>query len=147
MSFGIRLEDQVLTRFDESVLCGEIEINGYIEDFFAPTEFWSKEDYLRSWKKSLEQGLQGGGHAVLVTAMRNPEICNFIFYWVVYLEGEQAYIQNGVLFIEDIYKPFVPENINSYVSRREEIDEDGNVISQWKVDSVSVVDFFKKISN
>lgn len=145
MSFSISLENEVLMKFDESVLCGEVEINGYTEKFFAPTEFWSKNDYLTSWKKSLEQGLQGGGHAVLATSMRNPETCNFIFYWVVYMEGVQAYIQNGVIFLEEYPHPFVPENINSYVSGREEVDEDGHVISQWKVDSISIVNFFNKL--
>lgn len=146
MSFSISLKDEVLRKFDGRVLCGEIEIDGYTESFFAPVDFWSKADYLESWKKSLAQGLRNRQHAVLMTSMHDPDICNFISYWVIYLEGKQAYIQNAVLFLEELHAPFVPDNINSYISKREEINEDGVEISQWKVDVSSVLDFYKKIS-
>lgn len=147
MSFRITLGKEVLTEFDGPVLQGEIEIDGYTENFFVPTEYWSRNEYLSSWKKSLLQGLRGGGHAVLVTSMRDPEISNFIFCWIIFMEGEQAYIQNRVLFIEEMSKPFDPEKINSYVSRRTEINEDGLEISQWNVDKTSIVDFLNELSN
>ncbi len=145
MSFRISLSDEVIEEFDELVLRGEIEINGYRESFFAPVDFWSKLDYVNSWKKSLIQGLQTCGHAVLLTSMRDPKFCNFAFYWVVYIEGEDAYIQNGVFFMERLPSPFVMDEINSYISERQEIDEDGFSISQWKVNKKSVVDFLSKL--
>jgi len=141
MSFSIGLSNEVIEEFDEPVLRGEIEINGYRESFFAPIDFWSKSDYLKSWKKSLIQGLENCGHAVLLTSMRDPNFCNFAFYWVIYIEGDDAYIQNGVFFMERLPSPFMTDEINSYVSEREEVDEDGFSISQWKVDKKSVVDF------
>lgn len=147
MSFSITLGEEVLTEFDGSVLQGEIEIDGYTENFFAPTEYWSRSEYISSWKKSLKRGLREGDHAVLVTSMRDPEVSNFIFYWIIFIEGEQAYIQNRILFLEEISEPFDPEKINSYVSRRTEFNEDGLEISQWKVDMTSIVDFLNELSN
>ncbi|QVQ28280.1 hypothetical protein [Achromobacter deleyi] len=145
MSFSIRLEGKVLREFDEWVLPGEVEIDGYTETFLAPAEFWSREDYLKSWKRSLAQGLQGGGRAVLLTSMRDPGVCNFLFYWVIFLEGDFAYIQNGVFFREELPGPFDPNGINGFVSDRQEINEDGVAISQWKVDLSSVIDFYNSL--
>lgn len=145
MTFGISLTDKLLTEFDEVVLHGEIEIDGYKESFFAPVGYWSRGDYLSSWKRALAEGFRDGSHAVLVTSMRNPLSCNFIFYWVVFLEGDQAYIQNGVIFLDEISEPFEPRKINSYVSAREEVNEDGQVISQWKVNLLSIKDFFNRL--
>jgi len=147
MSFSITLGKEVLTEFDEPVLQGQIEIDGHTENFFAPTEYWSRNEYLSSWKKSLTQGLREGDHAVLVTSMRDPEVSNFIFYWIIFIEGGQAYVQNRILFLEEISEPFDPGKINSYVSRRAEFNEDGLEISQWKVDVSSIRDFLDELSN
>jgi hypothetical protein len=144
VSFSINLENEVLMRFDEPVLRGEVEINGYTENFFSPIAFWSRKEYLNSWKESLRRGLREGGHAVLVTSMREPEASNFIFYWIVFIEGEQAYIQNRILFLDEISGSFDPDKINSYVSQRAEFNEDGLKISQWKVGVSSIVDFYNK---
>ncbi|MBD9422373.1 hypothetical protein IB259_24205 [Achromobacter sp. ACM04] len=137
----MNLFEDVLERFDESVLCGEIEINGYKETFFAPVGFWFRIDYLKSWKKSLDQGLRDRSHAVLATSMRDPGSCNFVFCWVIYIEGERAYIQNHALFLNELPVPFIPGDINLHVSAREEINEDGRKISQWSVDVSSISEF------
>lgn len=39
MSFSVTLESEISREFDEPVLFGEVEIDGYMETFFAPTEF------------------------------------------------------------------------------------------------------------
>ncbi|MBD9383653.1 hypothetical protein IB257_20330 [Achromobacter sp. ACM03] len=141
MSFSMDLSHEVLTRFDEEGLLGEIEINGYKENFFSPVRFWSRMDYLKSWKKSLDQGLQSHGHAALATSMYDPNSSNFVFCWVIYIESEQAYIQNHVIFLNELSVPFVPEDINLHIYPREEISEDGMKISQWSVDTASVAQF------
>lgn len=141
MSFSIDLLGEVLERFDEEGFLGEIEINGYKENFFSPVRFWSRMDYLKSWKKSLDQGLRDRAHAALATSMYDPNSCNFIFCWVIYIEEERAYIQNHVLFLDELSVPFVPEDINMHISKREEINEDGMKISQWSVDVSSIEEF------
>lgn len=141
MSFSMNLSHEVLTRFDEAGLLGEIEINGYKENFFSPVRFWSRMDYLRSWKKSLDQRLRDRGHAALATSMYDPDSCNFVFCWVIYIEGEQAHIQNNALLLNELPVPFVPEDINLHVSARKEINDDGMKISQWNVDTASIAKF------
>ncbi|WP_434645514.1 hypothetical protein [Achromobacter piechaudii] len=145
MSFSISLGEDVLMEFNEPVLRGEIKIDGYVENFFVPTEYWSRKEYLNSWKNSLRQGLREGSHAVLLTSMRDPQVSDFIFYWVIFIEGDQAYIQNRIFFLEEISQPFDPEKINSYVSGRAEFNEDGIEISQWTVGVASIVDFLKEL--
>lgn len=85
MSFGISLKGEVLKEFDETVLRGEVEIDGYKESFFAPVGYWSKDDYLRSWKQSLAEGLQNGRHSALLTSMRDSEVskvrCQTTFFF------------------------------------------------------------------
>ncbi|WP_156124215.1 hypothetical protein [Achromobacter sp. RTa] len=141
MSFSISLKGEVLKEFDEAVLRGEVEIDGYKESFFAPVGYWSKDDYLRSWKQSLAEGLQNGRHSALLTSMWDPSVSNFLFYWVVFIEGG-AYIQNSVLFLDELSVPFVPDNVNIYIPERAEINADGMIISQWKVGVSSIVDFY-----
>ncbi|WP_139208534.1 hypothetical protein [Achromobacter sp. NFACC18-2] len=99
MSFGIFLHCEISREFDQSALLGKIKIDNYSEDFFASAEFWRREDYLESWKRSLAEGLQGGGRCALITSINDPVSSNFLLYWVIYLEGDVAYVQNGVLFI------------------------------------------------
>ncbi|NGT12866.1 hypothetical protein [Achromobacter insolitus] len=145
MSFSISLNEKIVRRFDEPVLQGEIDLDGYKENFLAPVGFWSRADYLESWKKSLDHAIRDRGHAVLATSMRNPDICNFVFCWVVYMEKEQAYVQNRILFLDELTTPFVPSEINSYISERETVNEDGLEISEWRVDVSSVVSFFEAL--
>lgn len=77
--------------------------------------------------------------------MRDPSSCNFVFYWVVFLEGRTAYVQNGVIFLNELPGHFDPERVNSYVSDRAEVNEEGEAISQWKVDRTSIVNFFNSL--
>ncbi|MGS1010524.1 hypothetical protein [Achromobacter anxifer] len=143
MSFSISLNEEVVRRFDEPVLQGVIELDGHKESFFAPLGFWSRADYIESWRRSLGQAINNRCHAVLVTSMRDPGACNFVFCWVVFIEGDQAYVQNRILFLDELPTPFVPDDINSYVSKRETVNEDGLEISEWKIDVSSVVSFFE----
>jgi len=145
MSFGIFLHCEISREFDQSVLLGKIKIDNYSEDFFASAEFWRREDYLESWKRSLAEGLQGGGRCALIASINDPVSSNFLFYWVIYLEGDVAYVQNGVLFINELPVTFDPSAINGYVPARAEVNEEGVAISQWNIDRKSVMDFFNSL--
>ncbi|WP_286900114.1 hypothetical protein [Achromobacter sp. UBA2119] len=145
MSFGIFLQHETSTEFGGPVLRGKVEIDDYSEVFFASADYWSRDDYLENWKRSLAEGFLGEGHCALITSMHNPVSSNFVFYWAVYFEGEVAYVQNSVLFLSDLHEEFDPNSINRYVAARSEVNEDGVAISQWSVSRKSVLNFYKSL--
>ncbi|TQJ97611.1 hypothetical protein [Achromobacter sp. SLBN-14] len=145
MSFGISLGHETSIRFGGLTLWGKVEIDEYTEDFLASVDFWSRDDYLRSWKRSLSEGLCGGERCALITSMHDPASSNFLFYWAIYFEGEVAYLQNSVLFLSDLVEDFDPNSINRYVAARLQVNDDGVAISQWSVSRRSVLSFYETL--
>ena len=145
MMFDMRLEKDPVIVFDELVYKGCIEINGEIEYFYAPANYWSQRKYLQSWRHSLLEGMSNNSHAALLTSMRDPKSANFLSYWILYFELDAVYIQSGILFLKEWKSVFSPEVINSYFSEREDVDEDGQKISQWKIDHDSVSCFLNRL--
>lgn len=144
--FGIFSENAPIEECDEMVLPSSIVINEFKENFNIPLAYWNVKDYRNSWKLSIEEGLQRGSHAVLAVSMYEPGHTNFVFTWVLYLEGENVFIQNKIIFLDE-HPEFTPENINDYVENRETHDEDGRKLSEWSTDLNSIINFYHDLKN
>ncbi|WP_411704686.1 hypothetical protein [Edaphovirga cremea] len=144
--FGIFPKDAPITIENELVLPAEIVIDDFQEKINLPLSYWSLSDYKKSWLKSLESGLTNKDHAVLAVSMYEPEQSNFIFVWVVYFEGNNTYLQNSVIFLDEC-KGFTPDKINEFIEYRTTHDEDGVKISEWSTDLQSVLSFYNSLKN
>jgi hypothetical protein len=77
--------------------------------------------------------LEGRNKSAFITTMYDPTTANFIFWWVMYLVGNDVYIQNHVLFMDELDEPFDESDFIKFVPERETVTEDGEPISEWKV--------------
>jgi hypothetical protein len=123
---------------------GSITIGDFRETFRAPLGFWKESDYRRSWRQAFGV-LSADLHSTscLMTAMTDPENSNFLTCWPMYREGENVYIQNAIIFLDEIEGAFDPAAPWDYVAPRSGIDEDGNKISEWTTSMDSLREFFE----
>lgn len=142
--FGIFPKDEPVDIEGELVLPASIIIDEFSEVMNIPLSYWGIEDYKMSWLKSLKEGLASKSHAVLAVSMNDPALANFIFTWVIYFEGERAYIQNSIIFLSDLNN-FNPDRINEFIDKRSTHDEDGMKISEWCTDIKSIQSFFDSL--
>ena len=123
---------------------GRIVIGDFTETFAVPLGFWDEPDYSRSWRQAF-QVLNANPHATscLMTAMTDPSNSNFLVGWPMYREDEDVYIQNQLIFLDQIEGTFDPEAPWDSVRPRHTINEDGNKISEWITPMDSLREFFK----
>ncbi|WP_157015978.1 hypothetical protein [Pseudomonas batumici] len=146
MGFGIFLDHVLSDSFGVASLKGVIHLSGSQEFFYAPVSYWGRREYIESWRAAFTTGYARGEHSVLVTSMLDPEKANFLTVWVLYYVGSKVYVQNSIVFLDEVGEKFDVSDPNSYVGPREKIDEDGNEISEWEVSLDDVVSFFEGLS-
>jgi hypothetical protein len=66
--------------------------------------------------------------------MFDPSIANFIFWWTLYLDENTVHIQNQILFLNLLDKPFLELNPYEFIRTRETVTDEGDKISEWDVD-------------
>lgn len=122
---------------------GTIVIGGFAEAFRAPLGFWGASEYRRSWRRAFEV-LDAGPRSVscLMTAMTDPRISNFVVCWPMYRDGEDVYIQNAIIFLDEAGESFDPATPWDHVRPRQGRDEDGNKVSEWVTSMDSLRQFF-----
>ncbi|MGA8134702.1 MAG: hypothetical protein WCA48_11190 [Pseudomonas gingeri] len=142
MTFNVVIAREVSEFFGEAVLEGHIELSGSIERFYAPVSYWTREQYIESWKRSFAEGYGSKTHSALIVSMHDPLQTNFLFVWVLYFGASKVFVQNKVLFLDDIDGTFEEGKINEYVDGRATVNEDGAKISEWEVELDDVLSFF-----
>jgi hypothetical protein len=145
--FAIELESQEASgdrtgNLAEAV--GRIVIGDFVETFRIPLGFWSESDYRRSWRQAFD-ALKGdpNSRSCLLVSMTDPESTNFLTCWPMYRDGDSVYIQNAIIFLDELESDFDIREPWASISPRCAIDEDGNKISEWVVSMDSVRDFFE----
>lgn len=142
--FGIFSEGKPIKENGELVIPSSIIIGDFTEQLRIPISYWSLEDYKRNWTSSLAQGIDNKKHSALAVSMYEPNFTNFIFVWVVYYRGDEAYVQNKIIFLDECQN-FTPETINDFIGERETHNEDGMRISEWATDLNSVITFLASL--
>ncbi len=122
---------------------GRIVIGDFTETFVVPLGFWGEADYRASWRRAFEV-LEGAPRAVscLMTSMTDPATSNFLVCWPMYREGEDVYVQNAIVLLDEIEGPFEPGAPWSSLEPRRWMDDDGNRISEWATSMGSLREFF-----
>lgn len=130
---------------DNTLKMGRIRIGDFSELFRASLSYWSISDYLKQWEEGLYRLLFEHKQSCLVTSMYNPAVANFIFWWVLYPEGDTVHIQNHVLFLNELDTTFSLDNLYDYVSPREILSEDGNKLSEWSIGTEAIREFYDSL--
>ncbi len=143
--FSIELQEnqEAGERGGDSEVSGKIVIGDFTETFRVPLGFWREADYRRNWRQAFDV-LDAAPHATscLMTSMTDPSNSNFLSCWPMYREGDNVYIQNAIVFLDEVGKDFDPEEPWRAVGPRQSIDEDGNKISEWTTSMGSLREFF-----
>lgn len=142
--FGIFPEDKLIKENGELVIPSSIIIGDFTERLNIPISYWSLDDYKRSWTSSLAQGIDNKKHSALAVSMYDTEFINFIFVWIVYFHGNEAYIQNKIIYLNECQN-LTPETINNFIGERETHNEGGMRISEWTTDLNSVITFLASL--
>jgi hypothetical protein len=121
---------------------GQIRIGDFAELFEASLLYWSVEDYKKQWRQGLSRLLFEQKQSCLITSMYDPSDANFIFWWVLYPEGDTVYIQNHLLFLDQLDTAFSLSKLYDYIYPRETINEDGRKISEWSISTEAIRAFY-----
>jgi CdiI N-terminal domain len=76
--------------------------------------------------------------------MVDPATATYIFGWPMYRVNENVFIQNHILFFDQLQSPFDERNPFSSVPERQTTNEDGDGISEWSVRINELEEFLTK---
>lgn len=144
--FTISLGTEEFELEDDLVISGTLVIGDFTENFHASLSYWDRDSYLSQWTEGLKRLLRGENYSAVVTTMYDPSTANFIFWWVMYLIGDDVYIQNHVLFLDELDRPFDETDLYNFVPERETQTEEGEPISEWTVSLSAIKDSLGSLS-
>ncbi|WP_193368588.1 hypothetical protein [Pelagibius marinus] len=140
-AFWITLSEDQFESDGEKIALGSIKLGNFQEDFHASLSHWDQERYRSQWKEALERLVKGEDKSALVTSMYDPDKANFITWWPLYRDGDCVLVQNQLLFLAELAKPFSEAQPYKSVPRRETTTEDGEAISEWTIDLSDIEEF------
>jgi hypothetical protein len=118
---------------DANAVYGKLKIAGYSETFIASLAYWTHEQYERHWMIALDRIVSAEGRSALITSFVEPRTEGFLLWWPLYRDGDLVYIQNHILFFDQLSKPFSAEHFWESVGQRQIITPDEGIpISEWK---------------
>lgn len=144
--FSIELDNKPFEIEGDLVVSGVLTIGDFNEKFQASLCYWDRTKYLSQWKEALQRLLSGESCTALVTTMYDPDSANFIFWWVMYLIGNKVHVQNHVLFLDELQRPFDEARLYSFIPEHNAQTEDGTPISEWLVEISEIEAFFDRFS-
>lgn len=132
----------------DSQAVGKIQVGGFTETFVMDLSFWTVDEYRRSWQSALtEIERTEKATSCLVSSITDPATSNFISCWPLYRDGDAVYVQNSIIFLDELDEPFDPREPWRFVEPRSSVDEDGNRISEWVTSLSQVREFRESVSS
>ncbi|MGW1889795.1 hypothetical protein ACWCP6_05940 [Streptomyces sp. NPDC002004] len=131
MSFMIEFPQRFAESSESHIAVGEITLGRHQETFQADLSHWERGHYESSWRENVGRILDGHERAALISSITDPATANFIFWWPMYRTAEGVTIQNQMLLLEELEEPFDPTRPWDFVTRHENVDEDGERVSEW----------------
>jgi hypothetical protein len=128
---------------DPFVALGELNLGEDCEHFGSILGFWGTDDYEESWLTALRRLVSGASISCLATSVIDPSNANFLEVWPLYREGDNVYVQNSLIFPDQLSHEFDPDAPWESLDPRSVIDEDGQAISEWKVNLSDIKEFLE----
>jgi hypothetical protein len=105
-------------------------------------EFWGLEDYERNWAAGLGRLIDGSSVSCLATSMIDPSTANFVEVWPLYRSGDDVYVQDQLIFMDQLSHEFDPAAPWESVRPRSVVNENGQEIQEWRVSLEDVQEFY-----
>lgn len=132
--FGIRVEPDGSAR-------GRIRIGDFVESFDLDSSVWSCIEYQRSWAAELRRLLQGHRSVAVLWTWRYPRpFVGTQRGWICFREGVRVFIQER-LFVPGEHDSNLDGDGRPIEIKREEMNEEGNCISQWETTPDAIASF------
>ena len=128
---------------DPFVALGELKLGEDCEHFGSILGFWGVGDYEESWLAALRRLVSGASISCLATSVIDPSNANFLEVWPLYREEGNVYVQNSLIFPDQLSHEFDPDAPWDSVDPRSVVDEDGQAISEWKVNLNDIREFLE----
>lgn len=125
---------------------GELKLGEDCEHFGSILGFWRVDDYEESWLAALRRLVSGASVSCLATSVIDPSNANFLEVWPLYQEEGSVYVQNSLIFPDQLSREFNPAAPWESIDPRSVIDEDGEAISEWRVSLDDVREFLESNS-
>lgn len=107
---------------------------GTFEEYLeVPVAYWDLATYEQQWRTAVQRLLDGADRAVLMTGMHPPAHANFLRAWPMWRHGHQVTVQEQMLLLDELDKPFDETHPERAVGTFEETTEDGERVSTWRV--------------
>ncbi|MEV5753893.1 hypothetical protein AB0L00_39275 [Actinoallomurus sp. NPDC052308] len=139
-NFDIAFTGKVI-KDDPLIAEGVIQLGAHREVFLSDLTFWSVELYRTSWIGALRRLADGGDVSCLLTSVLDPTLANFFTVWPLYRSGDRVFVQNHLVFVDELDRNFDPSVPWEYIAPRATVDEDGDLISEWEISFFDVEEF------
>lgn len=126
-------------------LQGEIIIDDFRESFNSSLTYWTINDYLYQWKAASNRVLSGYRKSAFFSNIIAPELKGYYLIWPIYRVGKDVYIQNAIILVNRLRKPFDESNLYKYIKPRHSGDDD-SIISEWVTDIEDIRSFNISVS-
>jgi CdiI N-terminal domain len=126
---------------DPLVAIGELTLGADHEYFESVLGFWELDEYEKSWTAGLRRLLDGASISCLATSVTDPSTANFVEIWPLYRSGDDVYVQNRLIFMDQLPRAFDTAAPWESVEPRSVTDEDGRKISEWQVSRSDIQEF------
>jgi hypothetical protein len=123
---------------------GRITVGAFSETFRMDLSFWGVHEYRRSWSRALKRlDNQESIDSCLISSITDPVVSNFILCWPIYRRGEDVFVQNSLIFLDEISGQFNAEEPWLHIGPHHTVNEDGVRISEWRTGISEVLRFMR----
>ena len=122
---------------------GFIRVGDFREQFVLTLNYWSIQDYQLHWRDALQRLVNGAPAMGLMTWMNAPDSPGHFRAWILYREGELAYVQDQLYPWPDIQPKFDDEQLVE-IGQRQTHTEEGERISEWSLPMTAVAAFLQR---
>ncbi len=138
--FSIQLEDVPLLQDGAEFYEGTIVLGEYRERFLAAAFLWGPSRYEEQWQAAASALAHGAQRAAFITSFVHPDASSNVI-WPAWREGETVFVQNRLLFRDQLAAVMDPDRVAALVGERRTTNEDGEVLSEWQVPLADMVRF------
>ncbi|HUH63070.1 MAG TPA: hypothetical protein VLZ50_08745 [Terracidiphilus sp.] len=112
---------------------GRIVLGDFVEDFLSTLYSWTTSEYEAQWRSAIDTILKGGDRSALIVEYLPADVGTHLRWWPMYRIHDAVFVQNHILFYEQLERPFSIEHPEDFIKDRQTQSEDGVSVSEWSV--------------